>query len=300
VKFELRLPGKQFSDSELIDDLKRIAHLLHKSAIDQKEYKRHGGKYGVRIFADRFGGWDMALSRAGLAPNRHMPATENDLITDLRRVSRELGKVSITMEDYERFGSCSRGPIWRLFGTWTAAIKKAGLSISKNFNARVPDEKLFENLERVCIVLGRQPAYGDIERPLSEHSVTTYERRFGSWRATLEAFMKYVNMPIAEPNEELCSTDVAAIPEIKEQQGSVRRTRERRAPRAPNARLTFVVMKRDNFTCRACGRSPATQLGLILHVDHVLPWADGDETVLENLQTLCERCNLGKGRNSGT
>ncbi|MCW5775769.1 MAG: HNH endonuclease [Phycisphaeraceae bacterium] len=33
----------------------------------------------------------------------------------------------------------------------------------------------------------------------------------------------------------------------------------------------------------------------MLHVDHILAWSNGGETVLANLQTLCDRCNLGKG-----
>jgi 5-methylcytosine-specific restriction endonuclease McrA len=32
----------------------------------------------------------------------------------------------------------------------------------------------------------------------------------------------------------------------------------------------------------------------MLHVDHIKPWSLGGLTVDENLQTLCEPCNLGK------
>jgi 5-methylcytosine-specific restriction endonuclease McrA len=53
-------------------------------------------------------------------------------------------------------------------------------------------------------------------------------------------------------------------------------------------------MQRDHFTCRACGASPAKEAGVELHVDHVVPWSRAGETTLENLQTLCTRCNLGK------
>ena len=31
-----------------------------------------------------------------------------------------------------------------------------------------------------------------------------------------------------------------------------------------------------------------------MEIDHIVPWADGGETVMENLQLLCERCNGGK------
>lgn len=296
MKFELRPPGKQYSDSELLDDIKRVGHLLNKSNLKLDEYKLNGGKHSPHTFCDRFGGWVEALSRAGLQHSqRSLPATEDELIAELRRVSQQLGKLSMTSEEYERFGKYSRGPFLRVFGTWTNALKKAGLALSDNYQPPVTNEKLFQNLERIWITLGRQPTYNDIERPLSDHSVTTYERRFGSWRASLEAFITYVNEPITGSSEESYSTNTTITPAIKEVHNSVRRIREQRTPRAPNTRLTFVVMKRDNFTCRACGRSPANQLGLILHIDHIVPWAGGGETILENLQTLCESCNLGKG-----
>ncbi|MCI5815572.1 HNH endonuclease [Ruminococcus sp.] len=43
-----------------------------------------------------------------------------------------------------------------------------------------------------------------------------------------------------------------------------------------------------------CGRSPSTTIGLELHIDHIIPWSMGGETVIDNLQTLCSDCNLGK------
>ena len=42
--------------------------------------------------------------------------------------------------------------------------------------------------------------------------------------------------------------------------------------------------------------SPAKDPGVELHVDHIFPWSKGGETVLENLQTLCSRCNGGKSK----
>lgn len=59
-------------------------------------------------------------------------------------------------------------------------------------------------------------------------------------------------------------------------------------------RLRYLVLKRDNYTCRACGASPAKDIAVELHVDHIIPWSKGGETTLDNLQTLCSKCNLGK------
>lgn len=40
--------------------------------------------------------------------------------------------------------------------------------------------------------------------------------------------------------------------------------------------------------------SPAKDSTVELHVDHIIPWAKGGETVMDNLQTLCSKCNWGK------
>ena len=60
-----------------------------------------------------------------------------------------------------------------------------------------------------------------------------------------------------------------------------------------SSKLRFQVFKRDNYTCQICGRS--AQDGVQLHCDHIKPVAKGGKTELDNLQTLCQECNLGKG-----
>lgn len=62
--------------------------------------------------------------------------------------------------------------------------------------------------------------------------------------------------------------------------------------------LRWQVFQRDGWKCVACGRQ--SHDGLLLHVDHVLPRSKGGKDVLENLQTLCSECNLGKGNRDAT
>jgi len=57
--------------------------------------------------------------------------------------------------------------------------------------------------------------------------------------------------------------------------------------------LRYDVLKRDEFACQICGASYKND-GVKLEVDHVIPVSKGGKTELENLQTLCERCNRGK------
>ena len=56
--------------------------------------------------------------------------------------------------------------------------------------------------------------------------------------------------------------------------------------------LRYDVLKRDHYRCKICG---ATALeGAKLHVDHIIPISKGGKTTIDNLQTLCDRCNMGK------
>lgn len=57
-------------------------------------------------------------------------------------------------------------------------------------------------------------------------------------------------------------------------------------------RVRFEVFKRDLFACQYCGAHPP---GVLLHVDHIDPVANGGENDFDNLITACEPCNLGKG-----
>lgn len=67
-----------------------------------------------------------------------------------------------------------------------------------------------------------------------------------------------------------------------------------RTKREVSIKMRFDIMKRDNFKCSACGRSPAKDPTVELHADHIIPWSKGGETTMDNLQTLCSKCNIGK------
>jgi 5-methylcytosine-specific restriction endonuclease McrA len=58
--------------------------------------------------------------------------------------------------------------------------------------------------------------------------------------------------------------------------------------------LRYDALEKNNGCCCLCGRS---YNGVVLNVDHVKPKSIYPELALapENLQVLCEDCNLGKG-----
>ncbi len=59
-----------------------------------------------------------------------------------------------------------------------------------------------------------------------------------------------------------------------------------------DAKTRHMILARDGFKCRHCGRGPKD--GVKLHIDHKKPVAWGGTNDPANLQTLCEQCNLGK------
>ncbi len=297
MKFKLEPKWQQISDEKLLDNLRHVAKQLRKHTVTKREYLKHG-KFGQQTLAKRFGGWFRALSRAGLSTDRPTAISPAECITDLRRVAKEIGKDSVSLAEYRKSGRYSERPFIRNFGTWKKALKSAELCVSPHFRSRVSDEEYFENLQRIWIILGRQPKYSEIEKPLSVYSAHAYEQRFGSWRKALEAFVSYVQQEetdtekSADPPQDSLTT--ASPADSLAAESSARKIRSRRTPRQPSERLWFRVVRRDNFTCRICGRNLVLHPGLELQVDHVVPWEQGGETVLDNLQTLCARCNRGK------
>lgn len=61
-------------------------------------------------------------------------------------------------------------------------------------------------------------------------------------------------------------------------------------PRVPVPRYRRdVVMARDGYHCQGCGTAEN------LSIDHIVPWSQGGNNTIENLQVLCRPCNSRKG-----
>ena len=62
---------------------------------------------------------------------------------------------------------------------------------------------------------------------------------------------------------------------------------------APSKKLRLSVIRRDEFRCRVCGRSPSNYVDVELHVHHIIPWGIGGMTEEKNLITICKTCHDG-------
>ena len=117
--------------------------------------------------------------------------SEESLLDELRRVAKKIGKDTMTFKEFETAGGrISGGPLVRRFGSWNAALEKAG--ISKSVIRNISDEDLFAEMGNLWDRLGRQPT-GREMRGLGRFSENPYKRRFGSWLHAVEAFVRWKN-----------------------------------------------------------------------------------------------------------
>jgi predicted restriction endonuclease len=202
----------------------------------------------------------------------HRNTSNDDLVADVKRVANEVGSTTVTIDQYNDHGRYHATTLTRRFGSWFKVLELAGLPKTRNLN--IPNEALFENLVEVWTRLGSQPKYNQLTKDVSKYSSGTYEKRFGSWRLALEAFVGWANE--------------GAVPHV----GANVDSPLKRTPRTANWRQRAIVLMQDGATCRLCGASPLT--GARMHIDHIVPWDQGGQTVVENLQVLCEQCNVGK------
>ena len=311
MEFELMDFHRDLSDEELLQDILRVKAIYGKETLTREEYKKYG-KFGHNTFLRHFGGWNEALNLCGMTVNakqcagaqgvhNYAQVTDEQLVDDLNRVANILCKTTLSSGEYKKHGEWSICTYFRRFGTWNSALENAGLKpYQQSTGGKIATEEMFKEIGRIWVKLGRQPTSTDIKNRLSVFSLNTFTRRFGSWRKALVAFINYVNNDNNHTNKVDRSMPSGTSVKYKStgrNKSKVTHESEfhrHKTQRDPNLRLRFRVLERDHFSCCICGASPAKDSSVELEVDHIKPWSRGGETVLDNLQTLCSKCNLGK------
>jgi hypothetical protein len=211
----------------------------------------------------------------------HNKISDEELITDMIRVSCKLSKETLSASEYTIHGDYSKTTIVNRFGNWNEALKKAGLKATKEFTLTKQD--LFNNMEQVWEKFGRQPRYDEMTKDISKYSGNVYYHRFGGWKIALREFVEYKN------GGKLSEWEIKPPPKRCPLKIISHKTQ-----RKIKLRMRFDILERDGYRCVKCGSSPANERGVKLEIDHIKPWSKGGETIPENLQTLCKKCNTGK------
>jgi len=221
--------------------------------------------------------------------------SKGEIADELIRISKITGNRFVTRNDIEKYGRCSYYTIKRKFGGLINALVFARLiseSEKKKKYGRVNKEELFEEIGRIWELTlskcGRRPYIKDFE----ENSILApwaWESHFGSFRKALTAYLTWEEENINKQEvggHYISNTTVTTIDQQKAKFSFTRRT-------IPPG-LRWKIFSRDDFKCTVCGKDPKNY-EITLEVDHLIPWAEGGPTEMDNLRTLCSKCNLGKG-----
>lgn len=206
--------------------------------------------------------------------------TNDDIVEDIKKVMQVLGKSSITMREYDVYGSFNGSTVIRRLGTWNTILKRLNAPLNNKF---FNDEDLLNNIKDVWLQKGTQPTRRDMDnKNWSQMSSGAYLRHFGTWYNALDRFVEYINKEDEDTSISLSSDK------------SVDSIYKHKTKREPSDRLKVQVLMRDGNRCRICGAKCDGGIHK-LHFDHIKPWSKGGETTLDNLQVLCSVCNAALG-----
>ncbi len=124
--------SRRIEREELVDALVELAQELGK-APTQSEMNELG-EFSQRPFYRKWDSWDEALDAAGLTADRSYGTSDERLLEALRSLADDLGYTPTVMELNEQ-GSFSVWPYLHAFGSYNDAVRAAGLSVNKEYDA---------------------------------------------------------------------------------------------------------------------------------------------------------------------
>ena len=179
-------PNDDISDEELIVHLKQVARRLGKSP-SMKAYRKAGGKFSDKLYIQRFGSWNAALSRAGLALHRQEVPSREVLCKKLVTLQARLGRPPC-IRDLQMYSDMPPATAYRKrFKNWREVLILAGIG-TEHMPMQlesINDETLLEALRELARRLGRSPDSKLALYLKGFPSPKVFADRFGSWNNAL-------------------------------------------------------------------------------------------------------------------
>lgn len=224
------------------------------------------------------------------------------IIEELEKVAKASNYMDFKQTDFDKRASISSYTVYREFGSWEKALyvlaeylrgKGINLITSRRRRTKYTDRELFDEIERVWVKLGHRPSENEWSRIDYKISYDTYCRHFGGWQ---KACLKFIEYKSGKVLIEDSSHEVKNNPETRRRHNNknISIGSNTSFSRTIPLSVRVKVLARDNFKCVFCGKSPAINAGTVLHIDHIVPFSKAGSNMADNLQTLCEECNLGK------
>jgi hypothetical protein len=253
-------PDNGVSDWELLQDVQGVVEQL--DGLPTRADIDNLGEFQGSTIVKRFGGLHTALRILGLDPDwerKRIP--DLPLLIELRTLADQLGRTP-TVEDLNTHGSFSEQPYARTFGSFSAAVREAGLD--PTYRQRGDGVSQVECDQ--CEVM--------FSRPTSQIEPT------GNVFCSKECFYEFKSEHYSGENHWAWAGHDAGYGPHWQQ------TRE-------------DVLARDNYGCQECGMTDTEhreQYDASLSIHHIEPRSTFDDLeeadVLDNLVALCKPCHL--------
>jgi SOS-response transcriptional repressor LexA len=170
----------KFSKQALIDEINQLAEELDHPP-ERREMDEYG-KISSGPYLDTFDSWNSALRVAGFEPNYQTDISRQELISELQRLTKEIGS-SPTQEDMLNHGKFSFRPYVDTFNSWNEALRAAGLEVNSRYE--IPEEELIDGIKEFSDELGHTPSFTEMDKR-GPFSPNTYIRKFESWNQALQ------------------------------------------------------------------------------------------------------------------
>src|SRR3989338_3746506 len=159
------------------------------------------------------------------------------------------------------------------FGSWNKALRIIGIEGGRERKYTI--EELIENLENIWKEIKFPPGKRQLAKYGKKISEQPYKRNWGSVKSACEQIALFHDGKITR--EQL-----------------LLKSKTKNELRTIPLNVRWIVLKRDNYTCKKCGRSPGKDQTTELEIDHIMPVAKNGTNDISNLETLCHECNQGK------
>ena len=108
------------------------------------------------------------------------------------------------------------------------------------------------------------------------------------WLSDKQPDYKLLHMKHLFPSDELLQQIIRQM-DVQEIEG-LQKVILRKSQRQIDQRVSWEVFRRDNFTCVYCGANDVP-----MTVDHIVLWEHMGDTVPDNLNCSCKKCNKTRG-----
>ena len=174
-----------YSDEELLDEIRRVADVADSDGAPTVAQFSEYSDIADSTIHRRFGSWNAGITAAGFDPRpAESRVSTAALIDELQRLGDEREQVP-TREGMDTDGAYGSSTYKNRFGSWGNALEAAGFE-PRRVAVAVSTADLVAELERLREAEGEIPTAEQMAAN-GQYAVTTYARRFGSWRYALEA-----------------------------------------------------------------------------------------------------------------